>query len=163
MNNNSVKRNIVLIGILNLLMEFKLYGAVCILYFVSITKSIALGMSIFSITMISAAILEIPTGALSDKIGRKKTIILGTIASLIYIILFAISKNYIILLIGAIFEGLERALFSGNNEALIYDTLKELKKENEYDKYLGKTNSMYYFARNNKWSIRCYNCIYNFI
>lgn len=145
-NNNSVKRNIVLIGILNLLMEFKLYGAICILYFVSITKSIALGMSIFSITMLSAAILEIPTGALSDKIGRKKTIILGTIASLIYIILFAISKNYIVLVIGAIFEGLERALFSGNNEALIYDTLKELKKENEYDKYLGKTNSMYYFA-----------------
>lgn len=127
-------------------MDIKLYGAIAILYFVSITGSMALGMSIFSITMVAASLFEIPTGFLSDKIGRKKTVILGTIASLTYAILFAISKNYIFLVLAATFEGVERAFFSGNNEAMLYDTLKDDNKEDEYKTYLGKTNSMYQLA-----------------
>lgn len=105
-----------------------------------------LGMSIFSITMISAALLELPTGVISDKVGRKKTVVLGTIFSLTYAVIFALSKNYIWLVVGAIFEGVERAFFSGNNEALLYDTLKEVNREEEYSKYLGKTQSMYQVA-----------------
>ena len=85
-------------------------------------------------------------GIVSDKVGRKKTIILGTISSLTYAIFFAIGGNYILLVLGAIFEGLERAWFSGNNDALIYDTLKEYGKESEFKHYIGKTNSMYYAA-----------------
>ena len=139
-----------LIGILNFLMEFKLYGAIAILYFTSTTNSITLGMSIFSIGMLSTAILEIPTGAISDKIGRKPTIIIGTVASFLHVLLYAIGNQYYILALGAIFEGLERALFSGNNEAFLYDTLKQLNKEEQYDKYLGKTNAMYYLARNSE-------------
>ena len=60
MNKTKIDINIKLMQILNLLMDFKLYGAIAILYFTSITKSIALGMSIFSITMIAAAFLEFP-------------------------------------------------------------------------------------------------------
>lgn len=150
MNARRIEKNVLLLGVLNFLMEFKLYGAIAILYFTSITNSITLGMSIFSIAMLSTAILEIPTGAISDKIGRKPTIILGTVVSFLYVLLYAIGNQYYILALGAIFEGLERALFSGNNEALLYDTLKQLKKEEQYHKYLGKTNSMYYLARNSE-------------
>lgn len=139
-------KNIYLIGILNFLMEFKLYGAIAILYFQEISGSIIKSMSVFSIVMVASALLEIPTGILSDKIGRKKTILLGTIFSFFYIVFYAISNCYVMLIIGAIFEGLERALFSGNNEALLFDTLKAENKESEYGKYLGKTNSMFYCA-----------------
>jgi MFS family permease len=143
---NKVKRNLVTMGLLNLLMDFKLYGAIAVIYFAKITGSLTLAMSIFSITMISAALFEVPTGILSDKIGRKKTVVFGVISSLIYSIFFAISKNYLILIIGAIIEGLERAFFSGNNDALIYDTLKEAGREKDYKEYIGKTNSMYSVA-----------------
>jgi MFS family permease len=143
---NKVKRNLVTMGLLNLLMDFKLYGAIAVIYFAKITGSLTLAMSIFSITMISAALFEVPTGILSDKIGRKKTVVFGVISSLIYSIFFAISKNYLILIVGAIVEGMERAFFSGNNDALIYDTLKEAGREKDYKEYIGKTNSMYSVA-----------------
>ena len=55
-----IEINIKLMQILNLLMDFKLYGAIAILYFTSITNSITLGMSIFSITMVAAALFEFP-------------------------------------------------------------------------------------------------------
>ncbi|MDD4624088.1 MAG: MFS transporter [Bacilli bacterium] len=140
------KRNIKLLGILNLFMDLKFYGAFAIIYFTTLSGSMVLGMSIFSIAMITNAIFEIPTGIISDVIGRKKTLILGTIFSLIYSICFAISNNYILLVVAAIFEGIERAFYSGNNEALLYDTLLEDGLEKEYKTYLGKTQSMYQLA-----------------
>ena len=141
-----VKNNLVIMGLLNLLMDFKLYGAFAIIYYSQIAGSITLGMSIFSITMISAAIFEFPTGLIADKIGRKNTVIVGCICSLIYAIVLAITNSYLGLVVVAIFEGLERAFFSGNNEAFIYDTLKESKREAEFKTYIGKTQSMYYMA-----------------
>ncbi|MBE5822227.1 MAG: MFS transporter [Clostridiales bacterium] len=146
MKKNNVKRNSIIIGLLNLLMDLKLYGVIAVIYYTKVAGNMTLGMSAFSITMIASALFELPTGVISDKVGRKKTVILGTIASLTYSIIFALSKNYVWLVLGAIFEGVEIAFFSGNNNALLYDTLKEESREEEYSKYLGKTNSMYQVA-----------------
>ena len=141
-----MKSNLVIMGLLNLLMDFKLYGAFAIIYYSEIAGSMTLGMSIFSITMIAIAIFEFPTGIIADKIGRKNTVIIGCVCSLIYAMILAITNSYLGLIVVAIFEGLERAFFSGNNEAFIYDTLKEQGKENEFKTYIGKTQSMYYMA-----------------
>lgn len=146
MKKNNVKRNVFLIGVLNLLMDLKLYGVIAVVYYIKVAGNMTLGMSVFSVTMVASALFELPTGIISDKVGRKKTVILGAVASLIYSIILALSKNYFWLIFMAIFEGLERAFFSGNNNALLYDTLKEEGRENEYSKYLGKTNSMYQIA-----------------
>lgn len=139
------KKNIKIMGFLNLMSEFKLYGVIAILYYVQVTNSMALAMSIFSISTISSCILEVPTGIISDKIGRRKTIILGSISSLIYIIILGIAKNYVGLTIASLFNGLEMAFFSGNNQAYIYDLIEKDKKE-QYKVYIGKVNSMIYLA-----------------
>ena len=144
--NQETKHNIQLLGLLNLFMDLKFYGAFAIIYFTTISGSMLLGMSIFSVTMITNALFELPTGIISDLVGRKKTLILGTFASLIYSLVFAISGNYWFLVIAAIFEGLERAFYSGNNDALLYDILKEVGLEKEYKTYYGKVNSMYAIA-----------------
>ena len=77
-----LSRNIRLITFFNFFLDFRLFAPVAILYFQSITGSFALGMSVFSLVFISAAFFEIPTGIFSDKIGRKKTIVLRTLATI---------------------------------------------------------------------------------
>lgn len=139
------EKSIKIMGFLNLMSEFKLYGVIAILYYVQVTNSMALAMSIFSIATISSCIFEIPTGIISDKIGRKKTIILGSISSLTYIVILGIAENYIELIIASLFNGLEIAFFSGNNQAYIYDLIEKDKKE-QYKVYMGKVNSMIYLA-----------------
>lgn len=141
-----MKSNLLIMGALNLLMDFKLYGAFAIIYYSEIAGSITLGMSVFSIMMIATAILEFPTGLIADKIGRKNTVIIGCFCSLIYAVILAATQSYLGLVLVAIFEGLERAFFSGNNEAFIYDTLKDAGKESEFKTYVGKTEAMYYAA-----------------
>lgn len=117
-----------------------------VLYFQQVTGSFALGMSVFSLVFISSALLEIPTGIFSDKIGRKKTIVLGSLATVAALIFYAIGGSVIWLYLGAVYEGLGRSLYSGNNEALLHATLKETNQENEYHVFLGKTSSMFQIA-----------------
>lgn len=137
----NVHRNIKLLSIFNFLIGFQLYSAVLIIYFAKVTGSYALGMSIFSIIFISSAIFEIPTGIFSDMIGRRKTVILGALSLFLATIFYALGQSYLILIVGGVFEGLARSFFSGNNNALLYDTLAESQKADQYHQYLGKVSS----------------------
>lgn len=141
-----VGRNIRLLYIFNFLLDFRLYAAVIILYFAKVTGSFALGMSIFSITMISSALFELPTGIFSDLIGRKKTVILGSLMSICALISYALGGTYLMLVIGALFEGASRAFFSGNNDALLFESLKQNNKEHTFAHYSGRVSSMFQIA-----------------
>ncbi len=139
-------RNIKLLAIHNFLCDFILFAPIAIIYFKQVSGSYALGMSIFAITQISSALFEVPTGIYSDMIGRKKTIVLGSLAFFAGFLFYAIGGSYWMLVLGAILEGLARSFFSGNNNALLYDTLCEKKKLDEYSHYLGKTDSLFQLA-----------------
>lgn len=141
-----MKNNIKLMYTINLLSELKLYGAIILLFYIQLTDSMAVGMSVFSIATIASSLCELPTGIISDKIGRKNTVILGSFCGLLNILFLAISENYLLLIISAIFNGIEIAFFSGNNQALIYDNLKAMSQEKDFSTYIGKFNSMIYLA-----------------
>lgn len=138
-----VSKNVRLLAWFNFFTDFKLYAPLAIIYFSQVTGSYALGASIFSIVMISSAFFEIPTGVLSDFIGRKKTLMLGAFCSIFYTSFYALGFfSYWILVLGAILEGLSRSFYSGNNDALLHNTLSETGNEDNYHHYLGKTTSM---------------------
>lgn len=126
--------------------DFRPYAPIAILYFSQISGSYALGMSIFAATRLAQSLLEVPTGILSDKVGRKYTVVFGAAAGVFALTFYAIGGTYLVLLTGAIFEGLGRAFYSGNNEALLYDTLAEMGQREQYAEFLGKTSSMYQLA-----------------
>jgi MFS family permease len=141
-----MNKNIRLIALFNFFTDFHLFSAILIIYFAHVTGSYALGMSLFSVAMVSSALFEVPTGVFSDYIGRKKTMILGAICAVLSLTFYAIGINYWILFIGALFEGLQRAWYSGNNDALLYETLSSSKRKDDYDHYLGKTSAMFQVA-----------------
>jgi MFS family permease len=99
-------------------------------------------MMIFSVVFLSQAILEIPTGLLSDFIGRRKTLLVGAFSAFLALFFYALGLNVWILVLGATFEGLGRSLFSGTAKALLYETLQEKKRLKEFEVIFGKTHSM---------------------
>lgn len=139
-------KNIKLLTWFNFFTDFKLYAPLAIIYFTQVSGSFALGMSIFSIATISSAFFEIPTGVFSDRIGRRKTVIFGALASVLYALFYAIGHSYWILAIGAIFDGLSQSFYSGNNDALLHDTLSETHEEHKYEEFLGRTSAMFQAA-----------------
>ncbi len=141
-----VPRNVRLLGWFNFWGDFRPYAPIAILYFAEVSGSFALGMSVYSIAMLAQACFEVPTGIFSDQIGRKRTVVCGAVAAVFSLLSYAVGGSYLALVIGAIFEGLGRAFFSGNNEALLYDTLVESGQVETYQEYLGKTSAMYQVA-----------------
>lgn len=137
----NIHKNIKLLAWFNFFLSFRFYSPILIVYFVKVTGSYALGASIFSITMLSSALLEIPTGVFSDLIGRKKTLVLGAVSTLASVIFYALGSLYWVLAVGAVLEGLARAFYSGNNQSLLHDTLAESSSEEEYAEFYGKTSS----------------------
>lgn len=140
------KKNIRILTWFNFFTDFRLYSPVAIIYFAKVTGSYALGMSIFSITMVSSALFEVPTGIFSDMIGRKRTVVFGAATAVVYAIFYAIGQSFWILAIGALFEGLSRSFYSGNNDALLHDTLAETGNEHQYDEFLGRVSAMFQIA-----------------
>lgn len=146
MSHRSIGSNIRLIALFNFLSDFVPFAPVAIIYFARVAGSYTLGMSIFAIAYVSAAVFEIPTGVLSDRVGRKYTLVLGAVFSTACIICYALADSYIVLLLGGLLQGIGRAFYSGNNEALLYDTLYDMGKEGDYHSYLGRTSAMFQAA-----------------
>lgn len=138
-----VGKNIALLKWYNFFYDFRPYEAIAILYYAQVTGSFALGLAVFSVASIAAMVFEVPTGVISDRVGRRKTVIFGSVASVIAISFYAFGGSFALLAIGAVFNGLTRAFLSGNNDALLYDTLKQEGKTDAYAEKLGKVSSMF--------------------
>ena len=87
---------------------------------------------IFGIEAVALALFEIPTGAIADLFGRKKTIVLAHILVIFAMIFLYIGGSMPIFIVFAILNSLARSLYSGTDSALIYDTLKEENKEQKF-------------------------------
>lgn len=138
--------NIRLLGWHNFLTDFRLYGPFIVIYFAEVSGSWTLAMAVMSIQMVVSAALEIPTGILSDRMGRKKTLAAGSVFSAAAVATYSIAPSFALLALGGLFEGVARSLFTGNNTALLYDTAKAEGKEGEYHHLLGRTSMMFQLA-----------------
>lgn len=137
----SLKRDIKLFQLFNFFGNFNFYIPIQLVYFQHVTGSFALATGIVSVATLSTAFWEVPTGIFSDFVGRKKTMILGSISAIIGTTLYALGFNYWMLLVGAGFQGLAQAFFSGNNNAYLHNLLSKEGLEEDYHTFYGKVSS----------------------
>ena len=95
---------------------------------------------------ISIVIFEIPSGYLADIFGRRKTIIMGSILGTAGFAIYAVFSGFIAFLVAEIILGIGQSFISGADSALIYDSLKADKRENEYVKFEGRNFSVGNFS-----------------
>lgn len=82
-------------------------------------------------------VLEIPTGYLADRWGRKNTIVLGACFGFAAYVVYALGGNFWQFLCAEVLIGTGSSLLSGTIEAMTYDTLLELGREREYRRVAG--------------------------
>ena len=93
------------------------------------------------IISLAIIIFEVPTGLVSDIIGRKKSIIFGIILLLVHATVYIFANNFITFATGILFFAIAITFFSGCVTAIIYDSLKAIKKENQAKTYIGRYRS----------------------
>lgn len=131
-----IRRNILLFKLYYLFSEIWPLSALAIVFFQKITGSYAFALGVFSIAKIVQSLAEIPTGVFSDKIGRKKTMILSALLTILAFLMFALAGSFgfkYLLILGAVFWAFADAFASGTDDALMYETMEELRKVDKYD------------------------------
>ncbi|MCA9372274.1 MFS transporter [Candidatus Woesebacteria bacterium] len=90
-------------------------------------------VAIIEATGLATSVLaEVPTGALSDLIGKKRTLHLSFLFTAIGEVFVAFNTSYHRFLFAWIILNIGYSLYSGTMEAFMYDTLLSVRKEDEY-------------------------------
>ena len=78
---------------------------------------------------------EIPSGALADSLGRKKTLIISALMRIIGNAIMIVSNNFVLVCLSIAFNALHWNFTSGSDDALAYDSLKSVGEEEKFEKY----------------------------
>ena len=95
---------------------------------------------------ITSLLMEIPSGMMADVYGRKKMLALGNIMAVTGDIITAISGNFTVACMAMPFHAMAYNFASGSGEALAYDSLKKVGKEEHYEKYSSNQSVIYRIA-----------------
>ncbi len=146
MNNRKLHSNIWKLYFIRAAKSFTLIMPVIVLFFQEnglSMKEVFLLQSLFSAAVI---LMEIPTGYFSDCFGRKKSIVIGSILETMGYIIYSQSYSFWGFLLAEIILGVGVSFISGADSAMLYDTLLEERRNNEYRKVEGRGLSMGLFA-----------------
>ncbi|WP_259424809.1 MFS transporter [Bacillus velezensis] len=113
-----------------------------ILYLTSMNYSLFLVGILQSVLNLAMFLAEVPSGVISDRIGRKKSLLLGHFMVIIYLVMFLSFHNFIALFIAHIIYGIGLTFISGTDHAFLFDSLKEQGKEKWYGKSIGNYNGL---------------------
>ncbi len=135
---SKIKDNIKKMYLIKTLRWFMLVMPIIVLFFQDnglSMKEVLILQSIFSIAIV---LFEIPSGYFSDVMGRKNTIIIGLILGFLGHMTYVVSYNFWGFLIAELVLGLGSSFISGTDSAIIYDTLAQINKKEEYKRIEGK-------------------------
>lgn len=90
--------------------------------------------------------LEIPTGVIADKVSRKFSIGLGSILMWLPMAFVVLTQSYYMILILIFIKAVGKALISGADSSLLYDTLDDLGQTDKYKYILRKSRSLTFFV-----------------
>jgi MFS family permease len=83
-------------------------------------------------------VLEIPTGVVADKFGRKRSVAFGCVLFAADMLFFGLSRNFYLLFAAEFLGAVGMTLISGADQALLYDSLIALKEEERARFYLSR-------------------------
>ncbi|MCY3922025.1 MAG: MFS transporter [Chloroflexi bacterium] len=90
---------------------------------------------------IATILAEIPTGAIADRFGRRISLAFGALGFAGATVLFA-TLNFPALIIGHMSMAITRTLMSGSDQAMLFDTLRQLRRTDDYEHHAGRASAV---------------------
>lgn len=135
---NKLKRNIPLDYISTFITNLNMQSSIWVLYLAYCGLNLAEIGIIEGIYHATSIVCEIPSGAVADLLGRKKSMVLSRLCIAASCVVMLFSKSFWLFAVSFIIQALGNNLNSGSEEALVYDSMKCVGQEEKYLKVCGK-------------------------
>jgi len=102
------------------------------------------GLSLAQITLLEVPLFllivfaEVPTGAVADRFGRRFSLLLSSAILALALFVYGIATSYLVILVSNLVWGLAFTFRSGADTALLYDSLKEADREDDFQTINGR-------------------------
>ena len=125
--------------------DFLFYYAIEVLFFTTV-KHISLSelMYISAIYTLSSFFWQFYAGYIADRMGLKKSIVLGNILVFVNLIIYTNANSFWVFGLSNFFSGLGYSLKSLSEGNLLYSSLKHVKRRKDFEKIEGRSNSRFY-------------------
>jgi MFS family permease len=118
-----MRRNIILYPWFKFIQQLIFWQATWFLYFES-RLSAAEAILLYVVADITTTVLEVPSGYMSDRLGRKLTLMLAAICGVGATVLLVLSEGFAQFALANALLGAAAAFASGTDSALLYESLK---------------------------------------
>ncbi|MHC1704915.1 MAG: MFS transporter [Tenuifilaceae bacterium] len=143
---NNYRHNLIRLYILKVSHWFMITMPIIVLFFTDNGLSMSQVFILQAIYSVSIVALEIPSGYFADVLGRRNSIIAGSIMGFIGFSVYSFSFGFIGFVIAEITLGFGQSMISGADSALLYDSLKSSNSEKDYLKHEGRMTSVGNFS-----------------
>lgn len=130
----NIKKQMVRMYLYEAALSFRMVDAVWVIFLLERGFSLAQAGIAEGVYHITSMIFEVPSGMAADLFGRKRTLILSGIAGICSAIFMTLEGWTGFVYCSMIFSALALNLASGTEEALVYDSLLEAGREDNYKK-----------------------------
>ncbi len=142
-SNDAYQKNIRKYQIYVAVSGFTAAGPLCYLFYLAQGISFSQLSLIETVSLAVLVFFEVPSGAFADLIGRKKSMALGCLLMAGEFFLIGSGYTVSVFVLAALIGGIGISLESGADDALLYDSLKKLKREGEFQKILGQSTALF--------------------
>lgn len=133
-----VGRNLWKIIALKFLGDFLPIAPVLILYYTANGLNPTQIFTIQAAFHLAVLLLEVPSGYLADVVGRKKTLVFGAIFFPLGLALYAVGRSFAAFICAEAVLAVSVSMRSGCDSAMLFDSLRLLKREGEYKRFEGR-------------------------
>jgi MFS family permease len=143
---HNLNSNVLKLYVIKMAKWFMLFMPIVVLFYEDNGLAMRHVFLLQAIYSVSIVILEIPSGYFADALGRKSTLVIGTIMGFLGFLTYSFSYGFTGFLVAEIILGIGQSLISGADSAMLYDTLQETGKKEQYIKFEGRMISIGNFA-----------------
>jgi MFS family permease len=140
----SLRKTIYTLYLFQFLKSLHFFGSIAVLFYLDwATLDYTRAFILEAVFVLLVVLLEIPTGVIADKFGRRISLIFGGLFAGLGFLLFGIVNNYLVFFFANFLCAIGMTLFSGADRALLFDTLLQHGKE---------SSARHYFSRSDAWA-----------
>jgi MFS family permease len=134
----TAQSNINRLYIIKMAKWFMLTMPILMLYYKENGLTEAESFQLKALYSVAIVVFEIPSGYVADVLGRKMTLVIGSILGTLGFLIYSVTGGYTGFLIAEVVLGIGQSFISGADSALLYDTLNYHGRPQDYMKYEGR-------------------------